>query len=323
MLTCTCMALINCTKEDSPTPTPVATPIDYREANSWLVIADRDLPVDIFYVYPTVYNGSNLFSDINDPKVRAEAAHVYERQASLFAPLGNIYAPHYRQMGGPILGMSLEEQHKYSDSLPRLDLMAAFEYFLQHYNKERPFIIASQSQGSQHILRHILGPYMATHPDVYARMIAAYVIGYGVTSGYLADYPHLKFATGAIDLGVIISYNTEMPGVTAKNPVLPEGSIAINPVNWKRDATPATAAENLPSRIETGYNIYENRPAYADAKLNPSRGVVECSTQNPDDYVLGPPFPYGSYHTGDYPLYYYSLRKNTEDRINAWFNQAD
>ena len=57
---------------------------------------------------------------------------------------------------------------------------------------------------------------MKDHPEVYSRMIAAYVIGNPVTQASLDNNPHLKFATGPDDTGVIISYNTEAPNVMEK-----------------------------------------------------------------------------------------------------------
>lgn len=48
----------------------------------------------------------------------------------------------------------------------------------------------------------------------------------------------MKFAQGAEDTGVIISYNTEGVGNKNKyNCVVKEGAVSINPVNWKLDDT--------------------------------------------------------------------------------------
>ncbi|SMP71108.1 hypothetical protein SAMN06296020_12212 [Anoxynatronum buryatiense] len=38
---------------------------------------------------------------------------------------------------------------------------------------------------------------MKEHPDVYTRMVAAYVLSYSITDDYLAENPHLKFASGS------------------------------------------------------------------------------------------------------------------------------
>ena len=55
----------------------------------------------------------------------------------------------------------------------------------------------------------VLSEYMKAHPEYLERMVAAYVVGYSITEDFLKANPHLKFAEGADDTGVIISYNTE------------------------------------------------------------------------------------------------------------------
>ena len=103
-----------------------------------------------------------------------------------------------------ILGKKDREEY-YTDLRKKI-----LDYYFENYNNGKPFILAGHSQGSQ-ILTMILSDYMKEHPEHYKNMIAAYVIGYSVTDKYLAANPHLKFAEGADDTGVIISYNTEGP----------------------------------------------------------------------------------------------------------------
>ena len=95
-------------------------------------------------------------------------------------------------------------------------------------------------------------PYhdIAAALDYYRRMVAAYAIGYSVTKDDLEAYPHLKFATGESDTGVIISWNTEGKQnveENAKNVVVLPNAISINPLNWKLDETYAPASLNLGS----------------------------------------------------------------------------
>ena len=72
----------------------------------------------------------------------------------------------------------------------------------------------------------------------YERMVAAYVLGYSITKEDLAENPHLKFAQGPDDTGVIVSWNIEGPGnKNEANIVVIDGAISINPLNWKRDDT--------------------------------------------------------------------------------------
>jgi len=117
--------------------------------------------------------------------------------------------------------------------MPYDDIAAALDYYFKNYNQGRPFIIAGHSQGSA-MTKLVLKNYFKEHPDYYKRMIAAYVIGYSVTKDDLKTYPHMKFATGETDAGVIVSWNTEGPKnveENAYNVVVLPGAISINPPN--------------------------------------------------------------------------------------------
>jgi hypothetical protein len=165
---------------------------------------------------------------------------------------------------------------------------------------------------------------------VYNRMIAAYVIGYSVTSDYLAKYPYLKFAEGPDDTGVIISYNTEAPTVVGNNPVVLPGAMAINPITWTRDETIATAEENLGSIVlnKDGSVVlnaegnFELVKKYADARVDKAKGVIICSTVDVNQLSPGNAgFGKGVYHSFDYPFYYYDLRANAQNRANRFLGK--
>lgn len=247
---------------------------------------------------------------------------AYEREATAFYPVANVYAPYYRQADAAILtSMTQPEQDALEAGAPTVDAMAAFDYFIKHYNNGRPFILASHSQGS-YIMRNILSQYMKQHPDVYKRMIAAYVIGYSITPEYLAENPHLKFAEGATDTGVIVSWNTQAPVVKGADPVVLPGALAINPISWTRTEKPAPASQNLGSLI-IGSAGQVNRwdvKNFADARVDIARGVVICSTVDVEKYAPGGGlFGKGVFHSWDIPFYYYNLRQNAIDRVNSYF----
>ena len=146
-------------------------------------------------------------------------------------------------------------------------------------------------------------------------MVAAYVIGYSITKDYLKRNTHLKFATGATDTGVIISYNTEGVGnKNAYNMVVEKGAVSINPINWKTDGTKASKSQNLGSLDHTTGKI--NTPGIADAQVDTTRGVVICTTVPKS--MATPNFGPESYHTGDYSFYFANLMKNVADRIAAY-----
>lgn len=308
---------------DVPVEGDNITPSNYTNTNNWMVISQtNDKPVDVFYLYPTAWarvGNESVLCPIDDADMRTRAKEMYGLQATAFDTVGNMYAPYYRQMDAAfVLEQTEENRIKYTNGAPKTDIIAAFDYYIRNYNDGRPFILAGHSQGSM-LTKEILFDYMKENPDVYERMVAAYVIGYGVTEQDLKDHTHLKFAEEADDIGVIISYNTEAPNMTAANPTAPAGSVAINPISWTRINTTAPADASLGSYMEIN-GTYQKVTDLADATVNLERGTVVCSSVNPEDYQLNDLFPLGIYHSMDYPFYYYNLRENAEVRTAVYLN---
>ena len=306
-------------------PAPEAT--DYSQVAHWLAIPVVSHNVDVFYLYPTawqkVHDSDPNICDIDNPSMLAGSASAFARQATAFETFANIYAPYYRQADAAYaLTLPLPEHDALIAGIPTTDAVAAFDCYIRRFNAGRPFILAGHSQGSN-VLINLLTGYLKDHPEVYQRMIAAYVIGYPVAAQIIADNPHLKFAEGPDDTGVIISYNTQAPDVVpGVNPVL-SGlvGIVINPITWTRTETLATTGEGLGSIMPNPSTlIFEPVPQYADARVDITNGVLICTTADEDLlYELTQHgFPRGVYHSFDYPFYYYNIRANAQNRVNKY-----
>jgi hypothetical protein len=280
------------------------------------------MPVDVFYLYPTCWSKVDSTApnicNIDDASMHKGALPEFMRQATAFVTFANIYAPYYRQADAKYtLSMPEDQREQVIGGIPTADAVAAFEYYIENYNSGRPFILAGHSQGAN-VLIHILSGYMKDNPDVYQRMICAYVIGYPVTSAYLADNPHLKFAEGSDDLGVIISYNTQSPAVVPpNNPVVSNiVGLVINPISWTRTEAVATIGEGLGSLMPDSVTMeFVDVPQYADAKVDINKGVLICSTADTNalyKYTAG--FGMGIFHSFDYPFYYFNIRANAHRR---------
>ena len=322
----TTMVLSSCTNEsDNPAPVDPESESkapDYSDKNNWLRQPQATKDVDVFYVYPTEYSddseGASMFADINNKSLREAWEEVYQMQATAYEESANVFAPFYRQVNmASAIKLPREELNATFASTPKEDVFAALDYYFEHLNAGRPFILASHSQGS--IMQSlVLAEYMKAHLEYLKRMIAAYVIGYSITEDYLKANLHLKFAKGADDTGVIISYNTEGAG-NANNIVVLPGAISINPINWKRDETYASAEENLGGYI---YNEKTGKleivPNAADAQINLERGVIITTTKAMEPMPGPVPFGMASYHSGDYAFYYNNIKENVATRIAAY-----
>ncbi len=295
---------------------------DYSLKGSWLTAdTSGSKPVDVFYLYPTAYqkgpdDGDYCAAD-NVSMIKG-ANGAFNRQATAFLPVGNIYAPYYRQADATyVLSMpSIALQDEAVRIIPAADGIAAFNYYLDHFNKGRPFILAGHSQGSN-VLLFILSE-IKDRPEVLDRMVAAYVIGFSVTKDYLHQNSPLRFATGPDDTGVIVSYNTEAEGVT-QSPVVRTGALAINPISWTLDETEAPKENSLGSITLITATLADLTPVMnlASAKVNTARGVVVCRSVDAAKFAL-PGWPAGVYHTYDYPFYYYNIRANAQNRVKNY-----
>lgn len=301
--------------------------VDYTQGKHWLALpAAPDKAVDVFFLYPTAWQKVDKSEPnvcaIDNPSMQKGSREAFARTATAFEPVANIFAPYYRQADA-IYTLTLPSEaarNEFLQTAPGPDIFAAFDYYIQHFNQGRPFILAGHSQGSQ-LLTLLLSDYMKEHPQVYDRMIAAYVVGYSITGEYLAQNPHLKFAEGPDDTGVIISYNTEAPVVTVHNPVVLPGAMAINPITWSRNDTVAPAAANLGSFLPDRQGNLGLTKQFADARIDQAKGVLVCSA-DVARYAPGNPLVKGGvYHNFDYPLYYYNIRANAANRVEKFFQK--
>jgi hypothetical protein len=323
-----CIMCGSCATSGSPGK-PGAAPVnrytDYSIVGNWLNAPAEEKaayidnkPVDVFYLYPTCHFTGGDVCPVSDEDMRREARYLREAHFGIFEK-ANVYAPFYRQFSiGYIRDTLLEKGvEALLDTLEEItvaDAINAFNWYLEHYNKDRPIIFAAHSQGSM-IMQLLLIWIRQNKPEVLQRMVAAYIIGFPVLDEFL-EYTGLPFAAGETDIGAIISYNTES-SATGLNPFISfvRGVHAINPVNWKTDETPAAREESLGSYIRYGHSAPVTVPNFADARLNRERGTI-VTTADINDGDFWPP---GVLHRYDYDLFYYNLQKNVGDRITAWF----
>ncbi len=317
--------LTSCSNSVESTETDSVT--DYSKPEHWLSIpADNVKDVDIFYLYPTAWykkdSSEPNFCAIDNNIMLIGSQQAFDRQATAFETVGNIYAPYYRQADANYT-LSLPEEQRWDaiGSIPAKDVTAAFDYYIKHYNNGRPFILVGHSQGANTTM-FLLEDYMDKNPAIYARMVSAYVIGYPVTAEFMNANKHLKFAEGPDDTGVIISFNTQSPNIAPGSNIVMANNIGIviNPINWKRDETLANASESLGSYMPIdSQGHYEKIANFADARIDLAQGVIVCSTVNDSTmFNISGNMGLGVYHSFDIPFYYFNLRENAEKRVNAF-----
>ena len=313
---------------------------DYSKKTSWYKIPDITKDVDTFYIYATNYiltsyeDGAPNYATIDNAEMLANVPIEYREHTTTFEDSTNVFMPYYRQVGMKYAGEACNKMGNFDLALSGIcydDIAAALDYYFEHYNEGRPFIIAGHSQGSA-LVRLILKKYFKEHLDRYERMVAAYVIGYSITKEDLENNPHLKFASGETDTGVIVSWNTEGKKnveSNAHNVVVIKNSISINPLNWKLDETYAPASKNLGSLIHNEKtNELEIGDIGADAQINLARGVVVTNATSPalpeEAIKISTEF-FGAdaRHACDYTYYYNNIKDNVSKRIASYLSKSE
>ena len=137
-------------------------------------------------------------------------------------------------------------------------------------------------------------------PDsLQSRLVAAYVLGWKITPEDLAA-PAIQPALGAEDVGVTICYNSVADPAAASELVSGGNTVAINPVNWCTDATPAVLFDSL------------------TVTLDPETKLLVVDGYEGTGYAWKPYFEDGCYHTFEIRWYGDCLRENIATRCEAY-----
>ena len=306
--------------------------LNYSDPYNWVSLPSSiEKDVDVFYVYPTIYSGTNPQNmDISDLSLRENARGLLVAQAGVYSANANLFAPFYRQQTAALQSMVAGNDGKdaYQDPVFQVgaeDVERAFDFYLKHLNPDRPFILASHSQGTMTLINLMRKRFM--NPALQKRLVAAYLIGYSITKDDLEKYPWMMLAQGEDDTGVIITFNTEVVDA-GPSPVLLPGAVAINPLNWKIDGTPADRDANLGAKFfndATG-ELIEEIPNFAAAHLDTQKGVlIITNMKTPEsekiDLVHMGRWSEGVFHRFDYAFWYNNLQQNVSDRINSYFSK--
>lgn len=306
-------------KPEFPPLDQVSVPkaLDYAQPISWLALPANPnrFSVDVFWVYPTVVPDKPVW--IMNPATashRKAAHHTLVSQASVFDLHTNIYAPLYRQMS--MEGLSLPEKKRtvllqYGED----DIWRALQYYLDHYNKGKPFILAGHSQGSNILTRLALKHWGKKGAD--KRLVAGYLIGWSITRQDLKNSPGIKMCRSSRQTGCFISYNSVAAGKQSAAPTILPGAVVVNPLSWRIDDVFVPAAQNLGAVFFSQDGRKTVVPHFTSAVAAAGGLVV-----NPADSALvampSQTFPKGIYHYYDYALFYENIKKNASDRIDAY-----
>jgi len=349
---------------DTFRPELAASAPNYHEARYWAALPGNEsaaslvplgqgvrttpAPADVFYIHPTSYLSGDSW---NAPMfVNSRSWEMVDvmlaAQASAFNSCCDVYAPHYREA-------TLYSFHDREDlggsralALAYEDVRAAFDNFLTRTG-DRPFVIASHSQGTYHALRLLSEAVDGT--ALQERLVGAYLVGYWIpldTFGRVLT--EIKPCESATDSGCILHWSTYGENGSPRTGVphwYPEGwelvgekpLLCTNPLSWERDGgrvaadshpgalyidsggSPLNALFNYPAGIELS-SLEAVRPGWTWAECRDGLLVVESQTEGV--FAENGASADEDYHVLDYSLFYQAVRENAGDRVAAFLSST-
>ena len=277
---------------------------DYGDPASWYTVRRAGV-ADIFYISSTetldhpgpdgrMLHHAEAADSSACPGMRREMEGVDRR----FGGSLNFYSPFYRQITMQTYLDAKDIERRFPVAMD--DARKAFRHFLDNFNDGRPFVLAGFSQGAQVALE-----LLKEMPDSVAeRMVAAYVLGWKITEDELNKYPNIRPAQRSDDTGVTICYNSVRHPWEASELVSGGNAVAINPVNWRTDSTPAVMHDTL------------------TVTLDPATKLLLVDGYDRVDYDTSF-FNEGCYHTFEIRWYSDFLLRNIEERTVAWLDEHE
>jgi hypothetical protein len=327
-------------------PTADLNPGGYGAVTQSAVAADP--PIDCFYVYPTVSHDAGLNSDLTPVEEPAVAAIQFAR----FASLCKTYAPLYRSATLSAIPRALAgEDVSGAFNLAYGDVASAWHYYLDHYNRGRPYVLIGHSQGTIH-LTHLLAAEIENSPAA-ARLLSALLIGYtievpegGLVGGTLQRTPlcnrvgqtgcvitYMSFrATSPPAPGALFGRATHA-GMTAgcTNPAaLAGGSAPLDTIwfaqssqfggpviTWSSSGAPPAPFLRTPGLI-SGECKHDGQAGYLAITVNPDPADARTDTIPGDIYFGTQLVPGWGLHLGDYSYTMGDLLRVVAAQRDAW-----
>ena len=281
----------------------------------------------VFFIHPTSYlNRAHWIAPLDDAEANARAALFLRGQASAFNEVGEVWAPRYRQATFGAFLTSEEDATAALDFAYR-DVAAAFDAFLAAIPRDRPIVLAGHSQGALH-LTHLLRDRVATDPALARRIVAAYVVGWPVSTE--TDLPRMGLpACSAPDQrGCILSWQSfaepadprlifdTFDATTGFDGRSRRGTpmLCTNPLT----GTPGDAAAPASANLGT---LFPNNDM-SEARIEPGKVGARCGDRG--ILLIGEPpevgsytLPGNNYHVYDYSLFWANIRADVARRMAA------
>jgi hypothetical protein len=271
--------------------------------------------IDVFFLHPTTFLDEHTpewNASITDSTINYYTDYwAVRHQATAFNNVGRIYAPRYRQAHIKSY-YHLDKGGKEAILFAYEDVKKAFEYYIEHYNNGRSFIIASHSQGTTHAT-FLLRDYV-DNTDLREQLVAAYLVGMSVGED---TYQTIKPCRNAAETGCFTSWQTYSDGYTPHDNFdeFRKKAFVVNPITWTTEEDYSNFEDHKGILMSNFKTVYKKS---VKAKLNKKNNIV---------WIKQPKVPFAflkkmtNYHVADYNLYWFNIRENAANRVEKYLKQ--
>jgi hypothetical protein len=272
-----------------------------------------DSIADVFFIHPTTYTKLSMpwgwNAGIDDQSINKKTDNgTILYQASVFNQRSRIFAPRYRQANLKAFYTTNKEEANKAFDIAYKDVKTAFEYYLRYYNRGRPIIIASHSQGTLHAGR-LLKEYFE-NKQLQQQLICAYLIGLPVFTNYFKVLQPCKDSTAT---SCFISWRTiKEEHIPQFVKIEKDKAYVTNPLSWTLDENFAPSSLNKGGILRDFNKVI---PALVHAKVHGNVLWV-----NKPQFFGSVFLTMKNYHIADYNLFYVNIRDNIETRIKSYLN---
>jgi hypothetical protein len=259
---------------------------DYGHRDAWALMptdptATGALPVDVFFIHPTTYNGGrNWNAPIGSNSANAVLTRtMLPNYAGPFVRVGRIFAPRYRQ-ASLYTRLTLREDAREARQFAYGDVQAAFRTYLARYNEGRPFIIVGVEQGGE-LAARLLRDEVAANPELKNRLVAAYLIDTVVPAADYGPGAALPACASRQQTGCVLAWASAVKGDYDRERDLLERSLVwtgdqldvihgqplcVNPMRGAVTNEDVAARQNTGSANATGLE-WGARPAFLQRQV--------------------------------------------------------
>ena len=261
---------------------------------------EKNLNVSVFYIHPTTLFSSTKWNADTSHFINNEIIDLcLENQASVFAGITDLYAPHYREM----------HIHSYTDTINGIkafnfaynDVKSSFEYFLSTIKTDK-FIIASHSQGTNHA-KKLINEYIYPNKELRSKLIMSYLIGMDIYD----DEMLIDLCQNPFQLNCFLNWRSFNETYYPNDWNYGDDFICINPITFKNDTVWSDKNEHKGILFPNQRILFKRSLSVKNEK-----GLAWISFHN--NLILNK-FKKNSYHNADFNLFWINIRQNLIERL--------